>query len=49
MNPTSPLYAKRRRRNVLTMGLAYGATGLGLTWLVIILAELVWDGLSGLS
>ena len=49
MNPTSPLYAKRRRRNVLTMGLAYGATGLGLTWLVIILSVLVWEGFSGLS
>jgi phosphate transport system permease protein len=34
---------------VLTMGLAYGATGLGLTWLVIILAVLVWEGFSGLS
>jgi phosphate transport system permease protein len=46
---SSPLYAKRRRRNVITMGLAYGATGFGLTWLVVILAVLVWEGFSGLS
>src|SRR5437660_3018443 len=46
---SSPLYAKRRRRNVVTMALAYGATGFGLTWLVLILAVLLWEGLSGLS
>src|SRR5437660_4977812 len=46
---SSPLYAKRRRRNVVTMALAYGATGFGLTWLVVILAVLLWEGLSGLS
>src|SRR6476661_8304458 len=43
------LYAKRRRRNVTTMALAYGATGFGLSWLVLILAVLLWEGLSGLS
>src|SRR5262249_34182821 len=46
---SSPLYAKRRRRNVITMSLAYGATGFGLTWLVFILAVLLWEGFSGLS
>jgi len=45
----SPLYAKRRRRNVITMALAYGATGFGLTWLVVILAILLWEGFNGLS
>ena len=40
---------KRRRRNVITMGLAYAATGFGLTWLVLILAVLLWEGFSGLS
>jgi phosphate transport system permease protein len=49
MNSFSPLYAKRRRRNAVTMALAYGATGLGLAWLVIILGVLVWEGVSGLS
>ncbi len=45
----TPLYASRRRRNVMTMGLAYGATAFGLSWLVLILGELFWQGLSGLS
>ena len=50
MDPSiSRLYAKRRRRNVVTMALAYGATGFGLTWLVVILGVLLWEGLSGLS
>src|SRR3974390_973790 len=46
---TSPPYARRRRRNAVTMGLAYAATGFGLTWLVLILAVLLWEGLGGLS
>src|SRR6476469_7669676 len=43
------LYAKRRRRNVITMALAYGATGFGLSWLVLILSVLLWEGFSCLS
>ena len=31
------------------MGLAYGATAFGLSWLVLILAVLLWEGFSGLS
>jgi phosphate transport system permease protein len=46
---SSPLYAKRRRKNVVTMALAYGATAFGLTWLALILAVLFWNGFSGLS
>jgi len=46
---TSPLYAKRRRRNVTTMGMAYAATAFGLCWLVLILGVLLWKGFSGLS
>ena len=51
MNPrvSTPLYARRRRRNVITMGLAFAATAFGLTWLVLILGELLWQGFSGLS
>jgi len=45
----TPLYARRRRRNVITMGLAFAATAFGLTWLVLILGELLWQGFSGLS
>ena len=39
----------RRRRNVITMGLAFAATAFGLSWLVLILAVLLWEGFSGLS
>jgi phosphate transport system permease protein len=45
----TPLYAKRRRRNVMTMGLSYAATAFGLSWLVLILGVLLYEGLSGLS
>ena len=45
----SPLYASRRRRNIVAMGLSLIATGLGLGWLVLILSALLWNGLSGLS
>jgi phosphate transport system permease protein len=43
------VYAKRRRRNVVAMTLAFAATAFGLTWLVLILAELFWKGFSGLD
>jgi phosphate transport system permease protein len=43
------LYARRRLRNRIVLGLAYGATGLGLGWLVLILGALVFKGASGLS
>jgi phosphate transport system permease protein len=46
---STPLYAQRRRRNVITMGLAFAATGFGLTWLVLILGVLLWQGFSGLT
>jgi len=45
----SPLYAARRRRNIIAMGLSLGATALGLGWLVLILSALLWEGFSGLS
>jgi phosphate transport system permease protein len=43
------IYASRRRRNGIMMGLSLGATLLGLGWLVAILAVLLWEGFSGLS
>jgi len=46
---STPLYASRRRRNIITMGLAFAATAFGLSWLVLILGELLWQGFSGLS
>jgi len=43
------VYAARRRRNGIMMGLSLGATLLGLGWLVAILTVLLWEGFSGLS
>src|SRR5947207_11618318 len=45
----TPRYAARRRRNRIMMGLSLAATLVGLAWLVVILAVLLWEGLSGLS
>jgi phosphate transport system permease protein len=45
----SSLYAGRRRRNLVMMGLSMGATLVGLGWLVLILGVLLWEGFSGLS
>ncbi len=45
----SPLYAGRRRRNRISMGLAFAATAFGLSWLVMILGVLLWEGVGGLS
>ncbi len=42
-------YPGRRRRNLAATALAYAATGIGLGWLVLILAVLLWEGFSGLS
>lgn len=46
---SSSLYAARRRRNMVAMTLAVGATIFGLAWLVLILGVLLWEGFSGLS
>jgi phosphate transport system permease protein len=43
------LYARRRFRNRIVLGLSICATGIGLGWLVLILGTLVYEGLSGLS
>jgi phosphate transport system permease protein len=43
------LYRRRRLRNQIVMGLAFGATAIGLGWLAIILGTLLWNGASGLS
>ena len=46
---TNPLYAARRRRNLVAKVAALLATALGLGWLVLILGVLLYKGLSGLS
>jgi len=43
------IYNSRRRRNQIAVGLAVGATLFGLAWLVLILADLLWEGFSGLN
>jgi phosphate transport system permease protein len=43
------LYAARRRRNGIAMGLSLAATAFGLGWLVLILSVLLWEGVGGLS
>jgi phosphate transport system permease protein len=45
----STLYAARRRRNAIVTTLSFGATALGLGWLILILGALVWEGVGGLS
>ena len=45
----SSLYAARRRRNGIMLSLSLAATLLGVGWLVVILAVLLWEGFSGLS
>ena len=45
----NPYYAGRKRDNLIAMGLCYGATLFGLTWLVLILVTLVTNGMAGLS
>ena len=46
---SNTLYAIRRHRNHIAVGLAIAATAFGLTWLVFILGELLWKGFSGLN
>ena len=43
------IYNSRRRRNVLATAASYGATGIGLAGLAMILIVLFWEGFSGLS
>src|ERR1700704_5926779 len=43
------LYARRRRKNSITMALSLAATAFGLGWLVLILGVLLYEGFSGLS
>jgi phosphate transport system permease protein len=46
---SNAIYSARRRRNKVAVALAVAATLFGLAWLVLILAELLWKGFSGLG
>jgi phosphate transport system permease protein len=46
---SASIYARRRRRNGVAVVLAVAATMFGLSWLVLILGELLWRGVGGLS
>jgi phosphate transport system permease protein len=43
------IYDKRRRVNVIGLSLCYASAAFGLGWLIVILATLLWQGVSGLS
>jgi len=49
MSNANPFYGRRKSRSNLMMGLCMAASLFGLAWLVMILAALLWNGLSGLS
>jgi phosphate transport system permease protein len=49
MRVNSGLYQRRRLRNQIVIGLAFGATIIGLGWLAVILGTLMFKGASGLS
>jgi phosphate transport system permease protein len=43
------LYARRRARGRIALGLSVAAAAFGLVWLVLILGTLFWNGLAGLN
>ena len=45
----NPIYASRRRTDMIIRGLCWASASLGLTWLTLILFSLVWNGLPGLN
>src|SRR5690242_17616456 len=45
----NPIYAKRRRNDIIIRFLCLGAAAFGVTWLALILFTLFYNGLSGLT
>src|SRR3954462_2151867 len=45
----NPIYASRRRNDVIIRALCVGAALFGVTWLALILFTLFYNGLAGLS
>ena len=46
---SNPLYARRRRSDIVSKVLAYSATAFGVGWLILILGGLLYNGLGGLT
>jgi phosphate transport system permease protein len=45
----NPIYARRKRVDIVIRLLCLGAALFGVTWLALILSTLFWNGLTGLS
>ena len=45
----NPIYARRRRKDIVVRGLCIAAAAFGVTWLTLILFTLFYNGLAGLS
>src|SRR4029077_8704676 len=45
----NPIYARRRRWDIVIRALCVGAALFGVTWLALILFTLLYNGLAGLS
>src|ERR1700743_3952659 len=45
----NPIYASRRRKDIIIRGLCFGAALFGVTWLALILFTLLVNGVTGLS
>ncbi len=46
---TNPYFAGRKRSNAIRMALCVASAAFGLSWLVLILGSLLWNGVAGLS
>ncbi|WP_407157814.1 phosphate ABC transporter permease PstA [Bradyrhizobium sp. STM 3557] len=49
VNPVNPIYARRRRKDIVVRGLCVAAALFGVTWLALILLDLLYEGLTGLT
>src|SRR3569623_2476811 len=45
----NPIYARRRRKDIVIRGLCFAAAAFGVTWLALILITLLYNGLAGLN
>src|ERR1700680_2879012 len=45
----SPIYSRRRARDIMVRGVCFAAALFGVTWLALILFTLLYNGLAGLN